>query len=135
MDRVLIVDDDASILRVLRMRLESENYTVSAASCSEEAQERMTEETFDLAIVDLKLGEDCGIELMKRLHRTVPKLPVIILTAYGSIESAMKAMRNGAYCYLTKSFDNRELLVQVRNGIEKSKLSNEDRQLQSMVRN
>ena len=55
MDRLLIVDDDASILRVLRMRLESENYTVSAASCSEEAQERMTEETFDLAIVDLGL--------------------------------------------------------------------------------
>jgi len=134
MEKILVVDDDVSILKVLQMRLESEHYAVVAASEIREAKERIAEESFDIALLDLKLDGGNGIELMKSLREVDPDLPVIILTAYGTIESAVEAMKEGAYSYLTKPFDNRELLVQIRNGIEKSKLSREVKRLRSMLK-
>jgi two-component system response regulator GlrR len=134
MEKILVVDDDVSILKVLQMRLESEQYAVVAASEIREAKERIAEESFDIALLDLKLDGGTGIELMKSLREVDPDLPVIILTAYGTIESAVEAMKEGAYSYLTKPFDNRELLVQIRNGIEKSKLSREVKRLRSMLK-
>ncbi len=134
MDRILVVDDDVSILRVLQMRLESEGYTVVTASEMQEAKERIAEGNFDIALLDLKLAEGNGIDLMKSLRDVEPDLPVIILTAYGSIESAVEAMKEGAYSYLTKPFDNRELLMQIKNGIDKSRLSREVKRLRSMIK-
>jgi two-component system response regulator GlrR len=134
MEKILVVDDDVSILKVLQMRLESEQYAVVAASEIREAKERIAEESFDIALLDLKLDGGNGIDLMKSLREVDPDLPVIILTAYGTIESAVEAMKEGAYSYLTKPFDNRELLVQIRNGIEKSKLSREVKRLRSMLK-
>ena len=133
MEKILIVDDDVSVLKVLQMRLESEKYAVAAASETREAKKRLEEETFDIALFDLRLAEGSGIDLMKSLREIDPDLPVIILTAYGTIESAVEAMKEGAYSYLTKPFDYRELLVQIRNGIEKSKLSREVKRLRNMV--
>jgi len=134
MERILVVDDDVSILKVLQMRLESERYAVVAASEIREAKERIIEGGFDIALLDLKLDGGTGIELMKSLREVDPDLPVIILTAYGTIESAVEAMKEGAYSYLTKPFDYRELLVQIRNGIEKAKLSREVKRLRSLLR-
>lgn len=134
MKRILIVDDDVSVLKVLQMRLESEHYAVTAASEAREAKKRLEEETFDIALFDLRLAEGSGIELMKSIRDIDPDLPVIILTAYGTIESAVEAMKEGAYSYLTKPFDYRELLVQIRNAIEKSSLSREVKRLRSIVR-
>ena len=134
MERILVVDDDVSILKVLQMRLESEQYAVVAASEIREAKERIIEGGFDIALLDLKLDGGTGIELMKSLREVDPDLPVIILTAYGTIESAVEAMKEGAYSYLTKPFDYRELLVQIRNGIEKAKLSREVKRLRSLLR-
>jgi two-component system response regulator GlrR len=133
MEKILIVDDDVSVLKVLQMRLESEKYAVAAASETREAKKRLEEETFDIALFDLRLAEGSGIDLMKSLRDIDPDLPVIILTAYGTIESAVEAMKEGAYSYLTKPFDYRELLVQIRNGIEKSRLSREVKRLRNMV--
>jgi two-component system, NtrC family, response regulator GlrR len=134
METILVVDDDVSILKVLQMRLESEHYAVVAASEIREAKERIAEGSFDIALLDLKLDGGNGIDLMKNLRDVDPDLPVIILTAYGTIESAVEAMKEGAYSYLTKPFDYRELLVQIRNGIEKSKLSREVKRLRSMIK-
>jgi two-component system, NtrC family, response regulator GlrR len=134
MEKILVVDDDVSILKVLQMRLESEQYSVVAAAEIREAKERITEGGFDIALLDLKLDGGTGIELMKSLREVDPDLPVIILTAYGTIESAVEAMKEGAYSYLTKPFDYRELLIQIRNGIEKAKLSREVKRLRSMLR-
>lgn len=134
MEKILVVDDDVSILKVLQMRLESEHYAVVAASEIREAKERIAEGSFDIALLDLKLDGGTGIELMKSLREVDPDLPVIILTAYGTIESAVGAMKEGAYSYLTKPFDYRELLIQIRNGIEKAKLSREVKRLRSMLR-
>jgi len=134
METILVVDDDVSILKVLQMRLESEHYAVVAASEIREAKERIAEGSFDIALLDLKLDGGNGIDLMKSLRDVDPDLPVIILTAYGTIESAVEAMKEGAYSYLTKPFDYRELLVQIRNGIEKSELSREVKRLRSMIK-
>jgi two-component system, NtrC family, response regulator GlrR len=134
MEKILVVDDDVSILKVLQMRLESEHYAVVAASETQEARKRIDEEEFDIALLDLRLAGASGIDLMKSLRDVDPDLPVIILTAYGTIESAVEAMKEGAYSYLTKPFDYRELLVQIRNGIEKSKLSREVKRLRSMIK-
>ena len=134
MEKILIVDDDVSVLKVLQMRLESAQYAVVAASETREAKMRLEEETFDIALFDLRLAEGSGIDLMKGIRDIDPELPVIILTAFGTIESAVEAMKEGAYSYLTKPFDTRELFVQIRNGIEKSKLSREVKRLRTMMR-
>ena len=134
MKKILVVDDDLNILKVLRMRLELGGYAVVTASETEEAKERILEGGFDIALLDLRLSEANGIDLMKSLREIDPDLPVIILTAYGTIESAVEAMKEGAYGYLTKPFDYRDLLVQIHHGIEQSRLSREVKRLRSMMR-
>ena len=122
MEKLLIVDDDLIILRMLKMRLESEGYQVEAASDIKAAKDLALRNEYELAILDLKLPGGNGIDLMKSIHETDPDLPVIILTAYGTIEGAVEAVKAGAYKYLMKPFDYRELLFQVKNGIEKANL-------------
>ncbi|MFB3925308.1 MAG: sigma-54-dependent transcriptional regulator [Syntrophales bacterium] len=134
MDRVLVVDDDSSILKVIKMRLEAEGYEVTTAGDAQSAIRYMDEKEFDLALVDLKLAKANGIELMESLHNIDPELPVVILTAHGTIESAVEAMKKGAYSYVTKPFNNRELLLQIQNGIEKARLSKEVRRLRGIVK-
>ena len=134
MERILVVDDDVSILKVLQLRLESEQYAVVAASEIREAKERITEGGFDIALLDLKLDGEPASNSMKSLREVDPDLPVIILTATGRPRHAFQAMKEGAYSYLTKPFDYRGLLVQIRNGIEKAKLSREVKRLRSLLR-
>ncbi|MBU4011194.1 MAG: sigma-54 dependent transcriptional regulator, partial [Proteobacteria bacterium] len=99
----------------------------------QEAIEITREEEFDLALVDLKLARKDGIELMETLHDIRPEMPVIILTAFGTIESTVDAMQKGAYSYVTKPFDHRQLLLQIANGIERSKLTKEVKRLKGIV--
>ena len=134
MDRLLVVDDDLNILKMLKMRLESEGYQVQSASEIEAAKDLAATNEYELAILDLKFSGGSGIDLMKSIRDIDADLPVIILTAHGTIESAVEAMKEGAYIYLTKPFDYRELLLQVKNGIEKSKLSREVKRLRSIIR-
>jgi DNA-binding NtrC family response regulator len=120
-DRILIVDDDKNMLEVLSLRLETEGYNVTASTGAGEAFNHVKDKLFDLALVDLRLGDDeSGIELMKRFHQVSPEMPVIILTAHGTIDTAVEAMKLGAYSFLTKPFNRRELLLQIKNGLEKS---------------
>lgn len=135
MDRLLVVDDDLNILKVLKMRLESEGYYVETASDIAEAKNMTLKNEYELAILDMKFtgGNGNGIELMKNIHEVDRDLPIIILTAHGTIESAVEAMKEGAYIYLTKPFDYRELLLQIKNGIEKSNLSREVKRLRDII--
>lgn len=132
-ENILIVDDDRNMLEVLNLRLEAEGYKGTTTAGAEDALKMAKDELFDLALVDLKLAGKDGIELMQDLHRITPEMPVIILTAYGTIETAVEAMKRGAYSYLTKPFDRRELLLQIKNGLEKSSLSREVRRLKALV--
>ena len=132
-EEVLIVDDDKNMLEVLRFRLEAEGYSVTTTTRKKDALVATEGNPFDISLVDLKLGEESGIELMQELHRISPEMPIIILTAYGTIETAVDAMKQGAYSYLTKPFDRRDLLLQIKNGLEKSSLSREIRRLKALV--
>ena len=91
--KILVVDDDKNLLELLKLRLESENYEVVAVLKEEEAKKETKNQVFDLSIIDLQLLNIDGISLMEKLHLMNPEMPVIILTAYGSIESAVEAMK------------------------------------------
>ena len=132
---VLLIDDDQNILEVMKARLESNDYCVSTTTEPEEALMKAKDRVFDLALVDLKLTGKDGIELMEELHEINPEIPIIILTAFGTIISAVDAMRKGAYTYITKPFDHRELLLQMKNCLEKSELTKEVKRLRDMVKN
>jgi two-component system response regulator GlrR len=134
MEKILVVDDNSSILKVIRMRLEAQGYQVTTAIEAQKAIQLTEENMFDVALVDLKLNGKDGIELMKDLHQINPELPVIILTAYGTIKSAVEAMNKGAYSYLTKPFDHEELLLQTRNCLERSRLTKEVKNLKKIVK-
>jgi two-component system response regulator GlrR len=131
--RILVVDDDENLIEVIRMRLESADYDVVTIIQEEEAITAIREQSFELSIIDLQLTDRDGISLMEDIHRINPELPVIILTAYGSIESAVDAMKRGAYSYLTKPFDPRELLFQIEKAIDNRRLFSEVRRLQGLL--
>jgi two-component system response regulator GlrR len=130
---LLIVDDDRNLLELMKMRLESSGYTVTAAPDEDEANKAVREKSYDLAILDLQLVRQDGISLMEEIHRISPGMPVIILTAHGSIESAVDAMKRGAYTYLTKPFDARELILHVVRALENSRLSTEVIRLKGLL--
>ena len=132
--RILVVDDDNSLLELMRMRLESANYEVTATMKEEEAIEAAKGQVFDLSIVDLRLAQKDGISLMKELHLIVPDMPVIILTAHGSIETAVEAIKKGAYSYLTKPFEPQEMLLHIERALENSRLAFEIKRLKGLLK-
>ena len=134
MNKILVVDDDQNILNVINLRLEANNYRVATTLQAEAAVKIAKNKTFDLALVDFQLASKNGIELMEELHQIDPEMPIIILTAYGTITDAVQAMKKGAYSYLTKPFDDQELLLQIKNGLEKRKLSKEVKQLRDLAK-
>jgi len=134
MAHILVVDDDKNILQVLRMRLESNGHHVAMATDSAEALDQCRTGCLDLALIDLKLGSENGMSLMEEIRHQSPGLPVIILTAYGSIDTAVAAMKRGAYNYLTKPFDGQALLAQVDKALAQGQLSSEVKRLRNLVR-
>lgn len=130
---ILVVDDDENLLELLRIRLESAGYAVTALAIDEKAIDEVKNRSFDLAILDLQLTKWDGISLMQQFHEINPELPVIILTAYGSIESAVDAMQKGAFNYLTKPFDPQELLFQIKRALENRMLNSEIKRLKGLL--
>jgi len=131
--KILAVDDDANFLELIRIRLEVSGYDVITAPDEDEALVKARDETPDLAIVDLRLVRTDGISLMGRLHAINPYLPIIILTAHGSIESAVEAVKKGAYNFLNKPFDPEELLLQVEKALENRRLQAEVKRLEGLL--
>ena len=131
--KILVVDDDRNLVELMKMRLESANYEVATALREEDAIEAVKAQPFDLSIVDLRLADRDGISLMQELHLINPEMPVIILTAHGSIESAVEAMKRGAYSYLTKPFEPGDLLLQIEKALEKRRLTAEVKRLKGLL--
>ena len=131
--KLLVVDDDRNLLEIISMRLESMDYEVTAIRDEETARQAVAAQVFDLAVIDLQLANQDGISLMEELHQMNPDLPAIILTAHGSIESAVEAMKRGAYTYLTKPFDARELSLHVNRALENRRLSSEVNRLKGLL--
>lgn len=120
--KILVVDDDSNFLKLIRIRLELSGFEVVTALNEDEAVDKAREETFILSIVDLKLVHRDGISLMEELHSINPYMPIIILTAHGSIESAVEAMKKGAFNYLNKPFVPEELIFQIEKAMENQRL-------------
>jgi len=136
---VLIVDDEASMRLTLSMLLRAEGFRVAEAEGAAVALGKMEREVFDVVITDLRMeggrmeGEG-GVELLKAVKQVSPGTEVIILTAYGSIHSAVEAVRLGAFHYLTKPFEPEELLLIVRKAEERRSLMREVESLRAQVR-
>ena len=111
--QVLVVDDDRAILEVLEMRLAAMSFDVTAVSDPRRALEVAGARRFDLALLDLRMEPMNGVELMEALHARQRRLPVLIMTAHGTIENAVEAVQHGAFDYLTKPFARDELQTKI----------------------
>jgi two-component system response regulator GlrR len=133
-EKILAVDDDPGLLTLMKARLEAAKYRVTLASGGEEALASASENIFSAAILDFKMEDMDGISLMERLLRIQPYLPVIILTAYGTIERAVEATKKGAYDFLTKPFEAKDLLYRLEKALEVGQLKVEVDRLRHMVK-
>jgi two-component system response regulator GlrR len=134
MNKILVVDDDQSILQLIKIRMELENFQVFTAMDSENALAKVHAGIFDLALLDLKLNGSSGLDLMEDLHKIYPDMPIMILTGYGTINSAVEAMRKGAFSYLTKPLDFHELISQIKDCLEKNELPRDPRKQQQVIK-
>jgi two-component system response regulator HydG len=119
---ILVVDDQKNMRTTTALLLRDEGYEVAEAGSVEEAVGLLAERTFDVVLTDLKMEPLDGLELLKRVSTLAPNCQVIVMTAYGTIESAVEAMRRGAYDYVTKPFKEPELLIRVAKAVERRRL-------------
>ncbi|PHR27936.1 MAG: sigma-54-dependent Fis family transcriptional regulator [Desulfotalea sp.] len=113
--QILIVDDDLTLLEVLHTRLTTAGFKVAKASNGKDALVIMQKKSIDLLISDIKMPEMSGMELLTKVRATSPRLPVIFLTAYGTISGAVGAVKAGALDYLTKPFEGKDLITMIHN--------------------
>ena len=131
--RILVVDDDRAMCQLLVDLLHEDGYRVEVSYDGESAIEKHRTGRFDLTITDLMMPKMKGIELIQRLREIDGGAPVLLITAFGTIESAVEAMRAGAFHYVTKPFHNEEILIQVKRALEQQRLRNEVRRLRTEV--
>jgi two-component system, NtrC family, response regulator PilR len=133
MAKILLVDDNPGILNVLSTLLKAEGHEVSPAPGGDKAQELIAEQEFDLMLSDIRMAPVNGMELLRFVHRERPALPVIMLTAFGSVETAIEALKLGAYDYITKPFKVDELLITVRRALEHNRALAENEELKAQL--
>jgi NtrC-family two-component system response regulator AlgB len=131
---VLIIDDEASLRRTLRITLESMGHVVAEAANSAQALERLGHRPFDLAFLDLRLARELGLDLLPELLRLAPGLHVVVVTAYATIETAVEAMRRGAFDYLPKPFTPDALRVALGRSEKVRRLTARVDELEEQVR-
>lgn len=130
---ILLVDDEPSILNVLSTLMKSEGHEAVAVRGGEKAQEILLSESFELMISDIRMSPLDGMQLLKIAHRERPQMAVIMLTAYGSVETAVQAMKEGAFDYVTKPFKVDELLLTVQRALEFTRVRNENEDLRRQL--
>ncbi|RJP70802.1 MAG: sigma-54-dependent Fis family transcriptional regulator [Candidatus Abyssobacteria bacterium SURF_17] len=128
---ILVVDDEAKMRRVLQMLFEEDGYAVAQAENGEEALQQVTSVRPDLAICDMRMPRIDGIEFLRRVKDSSPELPVIIMTAYAEVKTAVEAIKLGAENYVTKPLDMEELRILAARAIEKRSLIKENLQLRA----
>ncbi|MDA0692989.1 MAG: response regulator [Nitrospinae bacterium] len=119
---ILHVDDEESIRMVMSLDLKEEGYAVDSAGSGKEALEKLETSHYDLIITDLNMEGMNGIEVMQEAKKMKPEIMVMMLTAYGSLDSAVQALRLGASDYLFKPYDRSELFLRIKNCFEKLEL-------------
>ncbi len=126
MANILVVDDDQGMREFLEILLAREGYEVASASGGKEAIDLCKKHKFDLAITDLKMPKINGIDLLKSIKEISPETLVILITAYASGETAVAAMKEGAYDYLEKNFDVEDLKTVIKDALSKKGIKEED---------
>jgi len=129
-----VIDDEPVIHDVLAQLLTSEGYEVEISSSGEEALEKFPSQSFDVILLDLLMPGMDGIETLRRIKRIDPLVPVIIITAYGSVESAISAMKIGALDYVQKPFKHDGLLLTLEKALERKRLQDENLRLKDELR-
>jgi DNA-binding NtrC family response regulator len=125
-DTILVIEDKESMLDMLRQTLESEGYKVICAKDGAEGIKKLVDERIGLVLTDLKLPKKDGFEVLKAVKEENPILPVIVMTAFGTIETAVKAVKEGAHDFLTKPFDTDHLLVLIKRALDTTRLAAEN---------
>ena len=131
--RILVVDDDENLRWVVKTQLEEFGYMVSEAGDGEQALTIIAKEPPALVLTDLKMPGLSGLELLAKIRSEYPEIPAVIITAFGTIQSAVEAMRNGAYDYLTKPIDYEELGIVVNRVLEHFRLVAEVQSLRTSI--
>ena len=121
--KLLIVDDEESVLVTMKAILEMDGYTVTTTPRGVEAFELLRQHTFDLVMTDLRLDDADGLAVLAEVRRQSPETVTIMLTGYASLDSAVRALREGAYDYLTKPCDVEELKATVARGLDRRQLA------------
>ncbi len=133
-DKILVADDEQSMREFLDIMLKKEGYKVSLASNGEEVAKLVENDLFDLVLLDIRMPKLDGISTLKKIKAVTPETIVIMITAYASADTAIKAMKEGAYDYITKPFKVDEIKLIIKNALEKKNLQKENILLKQVVR-
>jgi two-component system, NtrC family, nitrogen regulation response regulator NtrX len=133
MAEILIIDDEKAIRKTLSEILSFEGYKVDEAADGEEGLKKFKEKTFDLVLCDIKMPKLDGIEFLQKAGETNPDVPIIMISGHGNIETAVEAVKKGAYDYISKPPDLNRLLITIRNAMDKSTLVTETKVLKRKV--
>jgi len=131
---VLIIDDEVAIRESLQTLLELEGYRVQTAATGVDGLARAGEHAYDLILLDLTLPDANGMALLEELHANEPQLPVMMITAYGTVENAVRAMQSGAVNFVQKPWDNEKLLADIRAAVARRKAEEENVQLKRALK-
>ena len=134
MDKILVIDDEKSITDLLSVVLTKEGYSVSTSLSSTKALDMIDKEEYDLILSDIRLPQMSGMKVLKYVKEKKPDIPMIMITAYGTIHQAVEAFKEGAIDYIVKPFDVNELKFVVAQGLEKRKLRAENIQLKKELK-
>jgi DNA-binding NtrC family response regulator len=132
--RVLVIDDEAEIRESLETLLQLEGYAVSSAATGREGLTLLGERTFDIVLLDLALPDKNGMDVLTEIHMLNPLQPVIMITAYGTVENAVPAMQGGATNFIQKPWDNEKLLADVRAAVARQRAEEENVQLKRALK-
>ena len=133
MPDLLIIDDEKSIRKTLTEILSFEGYKIEEAADGEEGLKKFKEKTFDVVLCDIKMPKLDGIEFLQKAAELNPDVPIIMISGHGNIETAVEAVKKGAYDYVSKPPDLNRLLITIRNAMDKGTLVTETRTLKRKV--
>src|SRR3954467_3961533 len=130
---ILIIDDEKAIRKTLSEILSFEGYKIDEASDGEEGLKKFKEKTYDVVLCDIKMPKVDGIEFLQKAGEKNPDVPVIMISGHGNIDTAVEAVKKGAYDYISKPPDLNRLLITLRNAVEKQSLVSETKVLKRKV--
>ena len=132
--KILIVDDDAGVLEMFDEFLRKEGYSVTKAYSGQAGLDFLQDEIFDLVITDIRMPDVTGQDILHAIKKNSPEIPVVLITAFGTVEAAISAMKEGAYDYISKPFRIDEVSIIVRRALEQKRMLKEYQYLKEGIK-